>query len=91
MQCGQCMEIDGPMVRDQDIPLLKRGAKGRRELDRELGTENHGKGFWHMVILKSLWWGLQEHTVAPEVMAHRLLRRTAEHLQERMTCREAHT
>ena len=30
-----------------------------------------------------------EHTVAPEVVAHRLLRRTMEHLQERMACREA--
>ena len=32
--------------------------------------------------------GIPEHTVVPEVMAHRLLRRTLEHLQERKTCRE---
>ena len=42
-----------------------------------------------MVIVKSLWWGLQEHMVVPEVMADRLLRRTVEHLQECMTYREA--
>ena len=42
----------------------------------------------HMVIVKSLWRALQEHTVAPEAMAHRLLRRMVEHLQERMACRE---
>ena len=41
-----------------------------------------------MVILKPLWRALQEHTVAPEAMAHRLLRRMVEHLQERMVCRE---
>ena len=41
-----------------------------------------------MVIVKSLWRALQEHTVAPEAMAHRLLRRMVEHLQERMACRE---
>ena len=42
-----------------------------------------------MVILKSLWRTLQEHTVAPDTMAHRLLRRKVEHLQGRMACREA--
>ena len=41
-----------------------------------------------MVIVKSLWRALQEHTVAPEAMAHRLLQRMVEHLQERMACRE---
>ena len=41
-----------------------------------------------MVIVKQLWRALQEHTVAPEAMAHRLLRRMVEHLQERMACRE---
>ena len=45
-------------------------------------------GLWHMVIVKPLWRALQEHTVAPEAMAHRLLRRMVEHLQERMACRE---
>ena len=42
-----------------------------------------------MVIVKSLWQTLQEHTVAPETMAHRLMRHMVEHLQERMACREA--
>ena len=28
--------------------------------------------------------------MAPEAMAHRLLRRMVEHLQERMACRETH-
>ena len=42
-----------------------------------------------MVIVKSLWRGLQEHTVAPEAVAHRLLQRTVEHLQERMACGQA--
>ena len=41
-----------------------------------------------MVIVKPLWRALQEHTVAPEAMAHRLLRRTVDHSQERMACRE---
>ena len=41
-----------------------------------------------MVIVELLWRALQEHTVAPEAMAHRLLRRMVEHLQERMACRE---
>ena len=41
-----------------------------------------------MVIVQSLWWALQEHTVAPEAMAHRLLRRMVEHPQDRMACRE---
>ena len=76
-------------MRDQDIPLLKKGEKGRREMEGELGKEGHHKGLWHMVIVKSLWKELQEHTVALEVFAHRLLRRTVEHLQERMACREA--
>ena len=42
-----------------------------------------------MVLVKSLWRALQEHTVAPETKAHRLLRHMVEHLQERMACREA--
>ena len=88
MQCEQYKEIDGPSVMDQDILLLKKGDKGRREREREPGREGNCKGWWHMVIVKSLWWGLWKHTVAPEVMAHRLLRRTVDHLQERMPCRE---
>ena len=58
-------------------------------MERELGKERHRKGLWHMVIVKSLWRALQEHTVPPETMAHRLLRRMVEQLQERMACREA--
>ena len=58
-------------------------------MERELGKEGHQKGLWHMVIVKSLWRALQEHTVAPENMAHMLLRRMVEHLQERMASREA--
>ena len=41
-----------------------------------------------MMIVKPLWRALQEHTVAPGAMVHRLLRRMVEHLQERMACRE---
>ena len=58
-------------------------------MERELGKEGHFKGLWNMVIVKSLWRGLQEHMVAPEAVAHRLLRRILEHLQECMVCREA--
>ena len=54
MQCEQYREIDGPMVRDQDVPLLKKGAKGRREMERKLGKEAHRKGLWHIVIVKLL-------------------------------------
>ena len=88
LQCERYRGTEGPLVRDQDIPLLKKGEKGRRAMERELGKEVHRKGFWHMVIVKSLWRGLQEYTVATEVVAHRLLRRTVEHLQERMASRE---
>ena len=58
-------------------------------MERKLGKEGHRKGLWHMVIVKSLWRALQEHTVAPETMAHRLLRRMVVHLQDCMACREA--
>ena len=58
-------------------------------MERELGKEGHRKHFWHMLIVKLLLRGLQEHTVAPEAMAHRLLRRMVEHPQERIACREA--
>ena len=45
-QCEQYREIDGPLARDQDIPLLRKGAKGRREMERELGKEGDRKGWW---------------------------------------------
>ena len=89
MQSEQYREIDRLMVRDKDITLLKRGAKGRRQLERPLGREGHSKGLRQMVIVKSLRWRLQEHTVAPDVMAYRLLRHVVKHLQERMLCRDA--
>ena len=88
MLFAQYKGIEEPLVRDQDVPLLKKGARGRSTVERELGKEGHRKGLWHMVIVKPLWRALQEHTVAPEAMAHRLLRRMVEHLQERMACRE---
>ena len=68
--------------------MLKKGARGRSAVERELGKEGYRKGLWHMVIVKPLSQALQEHTVAPEAMAHRLLRRMVEHLQERIACRE---
>ena len=55
MQCERLRGMEGLLVRDQDIPLLKKGDKGRREMERELGKEGQCKGLWHMVILKSLW------------------------------------
>ena len=69
MQYKQYKEIDGLLVRDQDTPVLKKGEKGRREMKRELRREGHNKGLRHMVIRKSLCWGLREHTVAPKVLA----------------------
>ena len=89
MRYEQYKGIKEPLVRDQDVPLLKKGARGRSAMERELGKEGHQKGLWHMVIVKSLWRALQERTVAPEAMAHRLLRRMVEHLQDRMACRES--
>ena len=88
MRCEQYEGIEEPLVRDQDVLLLKKGARGRSAVERELGKEGHQKGLWHMVIVKSLWRALQEHTVAPEAMTHRLLRCMVEHLQDRMACRE---
>ena len=88
MRCEKYKGIAEPLVRDQDVPLLKKGVRGRRAVQRELGKEGHRKGLWHMVIVKPLWRALQEHTVAPEAMAHRLLRRMVEHLQECMACEE---
>ena len=81
--------IEEPLVRDQDIPLLKKGEKSRRAIERELGKEGHRKGLWHMVIVKLPWRALQRHRVAPETMVHKLLQRMAQHLQERMARREA--
>ena len=75
MPCEQYKGIEEPLFRDQDIQLLKKGERGRSTMERELRKEGHRKGLWHMVIVKSLWRALQEHTVAPETMAHRLLRR----------------
>ena len=88
MRCEQYKGIEEPLVRDQDIPLLKKGARGRSAMERELGKEGLRKGLWHMVIVKSPWRVLQEHTVAPQAMAQLLLRHMVEHLQERMACRE---
>ena len=88
MRCERYRGMQGPLLRDRNTPLLNKGEKGRRALEREPGKEGHCKGLWHMVIAKSLWRGLQQHTVVPEVVAHRLLWRTVEHLQERMACRE---
>ena len=89
MQCEQYKEIEDPLVQDQDILLLNKGDRGRSAMERELGKKGHRNGLWHMVIVKSLGRALQEHTVAPETMAHRLLRRMLEHLQERMASRGA--
>ena len=89
MRCEQYKGIEELLVWDQEILLLKRGERGSRAMERELGKEGHHKGLWHMVIVKSLWRALQEHTVAPETMAHRLLRPMVEHLQDRMACRGA--
>ena len=87
MPCEQYKGIEEPPVRDQDVRLLKKGARGRSAVERELGKEGHRKGLWHGVIVKPLWQALREHTVALEAMAHRLLWRMVEHLQERMACR----
>ena len=88
MRCEQNKGIEEPPVRDRDVLLLKNGARVRSAMERELGKEGHRKGLWRMVIVKLLWRALQEYMVAPEAMAHRLLRRMVEHLQERMACRE---
>ena len=44
MRCEQYKEIEEPLVRDQDVLLLKKGARGRSAVERELGKEGHGKG-----------------------------------------------
>ena len=54
MRCAQYKGIKEPLVRDQDVPLLKKGAKGRSAVERELGKEGHRSGLWHMVIVKQL-------------------------------------
>ena len=88
MRCEQYKGIKEQLVRDQDVPLLGDCARGESAVGRELGKEGHRKGLWHMAIVKSLWRALEDHTVAPEAMAHRLLRRMVAHLQERMACGE---
>ena len=62
MRREQYAGIAEPLVRDQDVSLTKKGARGRSAVERELGKEGHRKGLWHMVFLKSLWRALQEHT-----------------------------
>ena len=54
MQCEQYQEMDRPMVKNQDILLLKSGTKGRREVERELGKEGHPKVLRHIIVVKSL-------------------------------------
>ena len=88
MRCEQYKGIEEPLVRDQEVPLLKKSARGRSAVERELGKEGHRKGLCHMVIVKPLWRALEEHTVAAEAMALMPLRRMVEHLQKRMACRE---
>ena len=73
-RCERYRGMEGLLVRDQDIPLLNKGEKRRTEMESELGEKGHCKGLWHMVIMRSPWRGLQEHTVVPEVVAHGLLR-----------------
>ena len=36
MRCAQYKGIEEPLVRDQDVPLLKKGARGRSAVEREL-------------------------------------------------------
>ena len=65
MRCEWYKEMDGLLVRDQDIPLLKNREKGRNEMERELGGEEHRKGLWHRVIVKLSWRGLLEGEGSP--------------------------
>ena len=39
MRCEQYKRVEQPLVRDQDVPLLKKGARGRSAVERELGKE----------------------------------------------------
>ena len=41
MQREQYKGIEEPLVRDQEVPLLKKGARGRSAVKRELGKEGH--------------------------------------------------
>ena len=59
MRCEQYKGIEEPLVRGQDVPLLKKGARGRSAVERVLGKEGHRKGLWHMVIVKPLWRALK--------------------------------
>ena len=36
--------MDGSLVRDQDIPLLKKGERGRSEMERELKGKGNARG-----------------------------------------------
>ena len=37
MRCEQYKGIKEPLVQDQDIPLLKKGERGRSAMEREVG------------------------------------------------------
>ena len=50
MRCEKYKGIGEPLVRDHNIPLLKKDETGRSAIQRELGNEGHLKGLWHMVI-----------------------------------------
>ena len=43
MRCEQYKGIEEPLVRDQDVLLLTKGARGRFAVGRELGKEGHRK------------------------------------------------
>ena len=43
MRCEQYKGIEEALVWDQDVPLLKKGARGRSAVERELGKEGHRK------------------------------------------------
>ena len=42
MRCAVYKGIEERLVRDQDVPLLKKGARGRSAVERELGKEGRG-------------------------------------------------
>ena len=41
MRCEQYKGIQEPLVRVQDIPLIKKGERGRSAMERELEKEGH--------------------------------------------------
>ena len=53
------------LLRDGDVPLLKRGDKGRREVERDMGKQGHRQG----LVFRAL----KEHTVASGALAARML------------------